>query len=157
MGKNVKKLRTFRLSDEHYSELQKQAECNGTTATDTLISCIETTQWENMTPMERSVYLRSKMGNHRGAQKELAKKLEKPESHVSKYLSLLRLDTSIQKDLLDGNFRGNIEVLHKIQTLPNPLQVEMYEQYKNSGMNERSVLKTIRDKQKKLKAFRTEI
>ena len=97
-----------------------------------LISILENIQREDLSDIEISLSLKQLKDTLKIPQSELAHLVKKSASIISKFLSLLTLDISIQDDLIQNKRTLSKNVLLRMAAMPDELkkeQIDIYNQY----------------------------
>jgi len=118
----IEEIETITLKNSEYTENQNPL----------LLNILENIQRENLTDIETAFALKQLKDILKIPQSELAHLVKKSASIISKFLSLLTLEESIQKDLIENKRVLSKNVLLRMAAMPEPLknkQKNIYEQY----------------------------
>jgi ParB/RepB/Spo0J family partition protein len=113
------------------------------------LTLIENIQRNDLTDFETAKHIVKLWESGRYAKKsDLAKKIGKPDSYISKAFSSLKLDSEIIDHIESNNKDISISVLDEISRVKDPtVQKEVYEKY-NSGEITRDEIKTFKELKK---------
>ncbi len=129
----IEEIETIILKNSEYSENQNPL----------LLNILENIQRENLTDIEIALALKQLKDTLKIPQSELAHMVKKSASIISKFLSLLTLEESIQDDLIKNKRILSKNVLLRMAAMPEPIQneqVDIYFQYAKEEINSQEAI-----------------
>lgn len=129
----IEEIETITLKNSEYSENQNPL----------LLNILENIQRENLTDIETALALKQLKDTLKIPQSELAHLVKKSASIISKFLSLLTLEESIQDDLIENKRVLSKNVLLRMAAMPEPIQddqKDIYFQYANEEINSQEAI-----------------
>ena len=112
------------------------------------IAIIENTQRDNLDPLEFALSIQNALTqNLYKSMGEVADKINKSKSYVSKVLKVLSLEEEILKDLLENKSTNDIETLYELQKIKDKKkQVKLYFSFIDKDIDRAGIRKEVQDK-----------
>jgi len=129
----IEEIETITLKKSEYSENQNPL----------LLNILENIQREDLTDIEIALALKQLKNTLKIPQSELAHLVKKSASIISKFLSLLTLEESIQDDLIENKRVLSKNVLLRMAAMPENIQddqVDIYFQYAKEEINSQEAI-----------------
>jgi len=105
---------------------------------------LENLQRKDLDPLELSLTYNSLLADADLTQEELAKKVSKSQSHISRVLNLLKLSDAVQEEIRSKRYT-NIKVLNALNTVEKTRQKELLNEIKE--LNTEDALRVIKESQ----------